>query len=94
MPSRSLYLAAYDVCDRRRLRRALQVLKGYSTGGQKSVFECYLSEGERQQLLREVKQELDLRVDKFLLTPVETRSGVKVFGIAVAPADPDFFYVE
>ena len=37
METRSLYLAAYDVAHPRRGRAALDLVKGYSTGGQKSV---------------------------------------------------------
>lgn len=36
------YLAAYDVSDPKRLQQALHVLRDYATGGQKSVFECFL----------------------------------------------------
>lgn len=93
MPERSLYVAAYDVCHPRRLRLALKVMKGYSTGGQKSVFECFLTEGERQQLLREIKGVLDVREDRFLLVPVDARREVRVYGVAVPPADPDYYYV-
>ena len=94
MLTRRLFLAAYDVSDPRRLRKALKILKGYSTGGQKSVFECFLTDGEVAELLKEVTAVLDLEEDRFLLTPVETRSPVRVFGVAVAPSDPDYFYVE
>ena len=62
-------------------------------GGQKSVFECFLTEGERQQLLREIKGVLDVREDRFLLVPVDARREVRVYGVAVPPADPDYYYV-
>ena len=35
MPARQLFLAAYDVRDDGRLRRALHVLRDYTCGGQK-----------------------------------------------------------
>ena len=60
MPDRALYIAAYDVTDPARLRQALHVLKGYASGGQKSVFECFLTSRERQALLDEVRAVLDL----------------------------------
>ncbi|MEA3643999.1 MAG: CRISPR-associated endonuclease Cas2, partial [Lamprobacter sp.] len=47
MPHRTLYIAAYDVSDNARLRDALKVLKGYASGRQKSVFECFLTDAER-----------------------------------------------
>lgn len=41
--TRALYLAAYDVAEPGRLAAALDLVRGYSTGGQKSVHEIYLT---------------------------------------------------
>lgn len=93
MASRQLYLAAYDIASASRLRRALYCLKKYAIGGQKSVFECYLTQAERRQLLGEMKGIIDSGSDRFLLLRLDPRSGVRTLGIAVKPADPAFFYV-
>jgi CRISPR-associated protein Cas2 len=93
MPRRMLYIAAYDISDDRRLRCALYVLKGYATGRQKSVFECWLTEAERQQLLDAVREVIDESEDRFVLLRLEQRATFRALGIAVKPADPDFFYV-
>ncbi len=93
MPVRNLYLAAYDVTDPDRLQAALHVLKGYTCGGQKSVFECFLTERERGQLVAEVRGVLDLGHDRFLLLPLPDEQGIRGLGIAVPPGDPDFYYV-
>ena len=93
MKGRTLYLAAYDIADDRRLRQALNVAKNYATGGQKSVFECFLNEAERRALVREILQVIDEKEDRFLLLPVDARSRVIPLGIAVVPADPPFYYV-
>ena len=93
MPTRTLYLAAYDVCDPVRLREALRALKAHASGGQKSVFECFLTDGERCELLADVKSILDLDEDRFLLLPLAGAEGIATLGIAVKPADPDFYYV-
>ncbi|MDQ5911220.1 MAG: CRISPR-associated protein Cas2 [Pseudomonadota bacterium] len=92
MADRTLYLAAYDVADPNRLQAALQVLKGYACGGQKSVFECFLTGREQRALVWEVRQVLDLACDRFLLLPLGEVT-VRALGIALAPADPDFYYV-
>jgi CRISPR-associated protein Cas2 len=89
---RNLWIAAYDVREPRRLRLALQVLKGYSTGGQKSVFECFLTEGERKRLLAEAAAVL-APDDSFLMVRVDARTRVLTLGLAVPPEDPPFFYV-
>ena len=70
MPQRDFYLAAYDVTDPERLQAALHVLKGYACGGQKSVFECFLTGRERQALLVEMRGVLEVREDRFLLLPL------------------------
>ena len=42
--SRTLYLIAYDISHPKRLNRVRHFLKNYSTGGQKSVYECFLTD--------------------------------------------------
>lgn len=93
MSARTLYLAAYDVTDPERLQAALHVLKGYATGGQKSVFECFLTVRERVALLAEIRGVLDTTEDRFLLLPLPNERDIQVLGIAVRPGDPDFYYV-
>lgn len=92
MPERRLYLAAYDIADAKRLRKALAVMKQFATGGQKSVFECFLAEAEKGRLIREMQEVIDAKEDRFFLIPVEMRSPVRVLGIAVAPEDPPYYY--
>lgn len=93
MARRDLYLAAYDVSDPVRLREALKVLKNYACGGQKSVFECYLTAAERRVLIDQIREVLDLVEDRFLLLQLGHGARVRALGVAVVPADPDFFYV-
>jgi CRISPR-associated protein Cas2 len=93
MSKRALYLAAYDVSDPKRLRRALAAVKEHATGGQKSVYECYLSDVERADLLSELEAVLALEEDRFMLIRLDPRCRVETLGIAVQPADPNFFYV-
>ncbi|MHB8743778.1 MAG: CRISPR-associated endonuclease Cas2 [Sulfuricaulis sp.] len=92
MKDRNLYLAAYDIADSTRLRHALHAVKGFATGGQKSVFECFLSVGERGTLLSEVRGLLDSDEDAFILLRLDPRAKVIALGIGVAPDDPPFFY--
>lgn len=89
---RRLYVAAYDISAPRRLRAALHVLKGYATGGQKSVFECFLTPAERARLLEEIGEVIETSEDSFILLRLDPRSDVRTLGIAVPPTDPPFFY--
>lgn len=93
MSGRCFYIAAYDIADSGRLRRALRAAKEYATGGQKSVFECFLSAVERRQLTACMEELLDPSEDRFTLLRIETRAAPRVLGIAVPPADPAWFYV-
>ena len=92
MKDRDLYLAAYDIADDKRLRRALFLVKGYATGGQKSVFECFLTEAEKRRLLVNMDEILEDKEDRFALIRLDPRATVYALGIAIAPEDPPFFY--
>lgn len=93
MESRPLYIACYDIADNARLRKALHVLRNYATGGQKSAFECYLTEAEKRRLVAEVGEVIEPTEDRFLLLRLDPRQAVRVLGIAEPPADPAYFYV-
>jgi CRISPR-associated protein Cas2 len=93
METRSLYLAAYDVAEPRRLRAALGLVKGYSTGGQKSVHECFLTDVERARLLRDMEAVLKETDDSFLLLRLDPRARVLTLGKAVEPMDAAYFHV-
>lgn len=93
MTQRTLYIAAYDISDDGRLRDALKILKGYASGRQKSVFECFLTSAERQHLLAEVRGVIDRIEDRFLLVRLDPRGKIRVRGRALRPVDPPWFYV-
>ena len=93
MTQRRLYIAAYDISSDARLRDALRVLKSYASGRQKSVFECFLSDGEKTHLLSEVHSVLDRREDRFVLLRLDPRGKIRVRGRGVKPVDPPWFYV-
>jgi CRISPR-associated protein Cas2 len=90
---RELFLAAYDISDARRRTAALKLSRCYTTGGQKSVHEIYLTIAERGALVRDMGGLMNLATDRFLLLRLDPRSRVHALGNAVAPSDPDFFYV-
>lgn len=93
MSKRALYIAAYDVASPARARQVHRVVKACATGGQKSVFECFLTPRERERLLAQVRGRIDEREDRFALVRVEERAAPVLLGVATPPADPDFHYV-
>ena len=93
MSNRQLFLAAYDISSSRRLRKALYVLRCYSSGGQKSVFECFLTAAEKRELLERIGEVIDPVEDRFILLHLAGAKYVRTLGKAVAPQDGAFFYV-
>ena len=93
MPQRILHLACYDISEPRRLSAALKLARAYATGGQKSVHELYLTVAEHNALVDDMSVLMDLGTDRFLLLRLDPRSRVHTLGKAVAPSDPDYFYV-
>ncbi|MBP6058832.1 MAG: CRISPR-associated endonuclease Cas2 [Nitrosomonas sp.] len=93
MTQRQLYLAAYDISCNRRLRKALHILRGYASGGQKSVFECYLMATEKSCLLKDINAIIDPREDRFILLKLSGTKHIHTLGKAVLPQDGSFYYV-
>jgi CRISPR-associated protein Cas2 len=91
--TRTLYLVAYDISDPRRRARALEVVRAYATGGQKSVHECWLLPGELVALRRELDAVIDHRDDSVLFVRLDPRMKPRTLGIARPPVDPAFFFV-
>ena len=91
---RRLHLAAYDVTDPRRLRRMLEVVKDYASGGQKSAYECYLSPAEKREMLTRVENELDPDKDRFACVELHRKRRPRALGKAVKPADPGYFLLQ
>jgi CRISPR-associated protein Cas2 len=91
--NRTLYLIAYDMTDDRRLNRIRHFLKGYSTGGQKSVYECFLTDGELKFVTSRLGRMIFMLEDRVHIFQLDGRSRPHVFGIALAPKDPSYFYI-
>jgi CRISPR-associated protein Cas2 len=90
---RTLYLIAYDITDARRLGRVRHLLKGYSTGGQKSVYECFLTDGELRSVMSEISGMIIPIEDRVHILRMDGRSRTHVLGVAVQPKDADYFYI-
>lgn len=93
MPHRDLHLACYDVANPKRLVAALKLARQYATGGQKSAHEIFLTPAERDGLVADMRTLLVLDEDRFLLLRLDPRSKLYALGKAIAPSDPDYFYM-
>ena len=92
MPERSLYIVAYDVSDPARQDRVRGIVRRYAAGGQKSVYECYLTPWERDALLRRLEGTIDRCTDRVFVLRLDPRSPVHTLGIGIPPCDAPFFY--
>lgn len=90
---RTLHLIAYDISNPKRLTQVRYFLKGYSTGGQKSVYECFLTTGELNYVERELKGLINETEDRVHVFTMDGRSRTYTLGIAVQPHDPEYFYI-
>ncbi len=89
---RRLYLVSYDIADEKRLRELHARVKAYASGGQKSVFECWLNRQERRRLMAAAHAVVKRGEDRFFLLRLNPRQQAKLLGMAAAPSDPGFFY--
>ena len=78
---------AVDIADQGAL------VRGYTTGGQKSVHEVFLTRGERHELLHNMSLLLDEDTDRFFLLRLDRSARSYALGVAAKPVDPDYFYV-
>lgn len=90
-PTRSLYLVCYDVSHPRRLRRVHQFLRGYRVGGQKSLFECWLTQGELQTVRSGLQALLVMHEDRAHIFQLDPRQPVRCLGVAKPPHAGAFF---
>ena len=90
---RHLFLIGYDIACARRRSRARKTIKGNAIGGQKSVYECWLTAGELQRVMATLRALIDPADDRVLFVRLDPRATVHTLGVAVAPADGDHFYL-
>ncbi|HKQ08185.1 MAG TPA: CRISPR-associated endonuclease Cas2 [Blastocatellia bacterium] len=60
----TLIVVAYDVRDRRRLRRVAKMMEQYGSRVQFSVFECRLDKERMARLFADIKRAINRRQDK------------------------------
>lgn len=86
------YLVTYDIADPDRLRRVHQVMKGAGEWLQFSVFECDLSDREKQELLLDLSRHINMRADQVLfidLGPTEGRAATCIESLGRPYVKPD-----
>lgn len=90
---RHLFLVGYDIASARSRRLALKAVKGNAIGGQKSLYECWLTAAELQAVMGALRRLLNDDGDRAVFVRLDPRATVHTRGKAVAPADGEFFYL-
>lgn len=91
--ARTLYIIAYDISDDHRLAKVHYFLKNFSTGGQKSVYECFLTDAELERVKNSLKELIHPFEDRIHIFALDGRSKTHTLGIAIQPRDPKFFII-
>jgi CRISPR-associated protein Cas2 len=89
---RIVYLIAYDICEPKRLARVHRLLMGYKIGGQKSVYECWLTPGELADLRVRLEGLILPEKDRVHFLQLDPRMAMRGFGKAT-PAAPGYFAI-
>ncbi|RME81238.1 MAG: CRISPR-associated endonuclease Cas2 [Zetaproteobacteria bacterium] len=87
-----LYLVGYDIARPERLRKMHALVKQHAYGGQKSVFECWMTEDERDALIGRAARLVDAREDRFFVLALDAAAKPQLLGLALPPQSPHFFY--
>ncbi|GAB5046955.1 CRISPR-associated endonuclease Cas2 [Thermodesulfovibrio sp. TK110] len=90
---RVLFIIAYDITDERRLAQVRYFLKGYSTGGQRSVYECFLLPEEVRFIISKLKRLINPYEDRVHIFRIDGHCIVHTLGRAVLPKNPSYFYI-
>lgn len=89
-PARALYLVAYDISDTRRLGRVHHFLLGWKVGGQKSLYECWLTPAELSEVLSGLTRLIDAEADRVHVFQLDPRMKPRLYGVARAVACQPF----
>lgn len=87
MPAASLYIITYDVTSNRERERVAHVLQGFGVRAQFSVFECRLTRGMKERLLRALTA---LHVESGTINLYPARSDRKPIYLGPPNVGPDF----
>jgi CRISPR-associated protein Cas2 len=89
-----LVLVVYDISDDRRRLKLATFLEGYGRRVQKSVFECFLSLAEMQQLHQKMKRFVKLEEDNVRLYWIGESAFAKTLTLGSdLPQPPPSFYI-
>ncbi len=91
--ARTLFLVCYDIGNPKRLYRVHRYLLGYKVGGQKSLYECWLTPAELRQIRQTLEDLIDPTQDRAHIFQLDPRMKIEGLGLATHPATDAFMIV-
>jgi len=89
---RQLFLIGYDIRCNKRRAGALKCIKGHAIGGQRSLYECWLTTGELNTMRYRLARAIDESDDSIVIIRLDSTASIHLLGIAVKPSTGDYFY--
>jgi CRISPR-associated protein Cas2 len=83
---------SYDIVDDKRRTKVMKLLKGYGMHVQYSVFECYLSPGQLDQLGRKLRALIDLDTDSVRCYRLDAASKKRTVTLGVGQVSEERLY--
>lgn len=90
MSAHTAYLVCYDITNPKRLRRVRRFLLAYRVGGQKSLFECWLTAADLETVRQGLQTLLDPKEDRAHIFQLDPRQKTRQLGCALPPHDGPF----
>ncbi|MFC0322783.1 CRISPR-associated endonuclease Cas2 [Gallibacterium melopsittaci] len=90
---RTRYLVAYDIADHKRLYRIHKKVESYAIGGQKSFYECWLTEHELIHFKQEVRKLMQLDEDRLFIFQLHTNTNPMLYGKAHIQSTEPFLLI-
>ena len=91
--SRTLYLVCYDVADQARLHRVHKRVQAYAVGGQKSFYECWLTQAELRALMSNLTDAIEPAEDRVHIFQLDPRMTPFFYGRAKRQSMQPFLIV-
>lgn len=90
---RTRYLIAYDIADHKRLYRVHKQVEAYAIGGQKSFYECWMTQHELLKLKENLTALMDNFEDRIFIFQLYSDTKPFLFGKAKLQSTQPFLLV-
>ncbi len=89
------FVVCYDIVDDKKRTRIAKIMEGFGKRVQKSVFECFLTDREFEEMKKKVEKEMDFEIDSinYYLLCERCQKAIRKSGIAFTETDEEFYII-